>query len=179
MCRELGIARSLTKPVRESDLLDAIRWALGKRKIEAASSSNRLNEIAVTTNPRRILLAEDGQVNQKLAVRLLERRGHCVVVANDGKEALQALDREHFDLVLMDVQMPEMDGYEATAAIRQRERTTGRHLRIIAMTAHALKGDREQCLQAGMDDYLAKPVHASELYDAVEAEFFTENARGV
>jgi CheY-like chemotaxis protein len=122
--------------------------------------------------PLRVLLAEDNPVNQLLAVRLLERRGHQSVVVANGKEALAALfgpeSAGSFDVVLMDVQMPEMDGLEATAAIRQTERTTGRHLPILAMTAHAIKGDRERCLAAGMDGYISKPIQAQRLYDALD-----------
>jgi CheY-like chemotaxis protein len=116
----------------------------------------------------RVLLAEDNPVNQRLAVRLLEKRGHRVVVAGDGREALDAMSAtEPFDLVLMDVQMPEIDGLEATAQIREREHGTGRHVPIIAMTAHAMKGDRERCLQAGMDGYLAKPIQPQELFETI------------
>ena len=114
------------------------------------------------------MLAEDGVVNQKVATRLLEQRGHSVRIAGSGKEALAALASEVFDVVLMDVQMPEMDGFEATAAIRERERETGGRIPILALTAHAMKGDRERCLAGGMDGYLAKPIEAQELYDAVE-----------
>ncbi len=124
---------------------------------------------------RRILLAEDNAVNQKFAVRVLEKRGYTVVVANNGKEVLAALTREPVDLVLMDVQMPEMDGFEATTAIRQQERETGRHVPIIAMTAHAMQGDRERCLEAGMDGYVSKPIHARELLAAIE-QMMTANA---
>jgi len=116
----------------------------------------------------RILLAEDNLVNQKLAIRLLQKRGHSVVTASNGKEALAALERERFDLVLMDVQMPEMNGFEATALIREKERTTGRRMPIVALTAHAMKGDRERCLESGMDDYLAKPIRSAELYKVIE-----------
>mgnify|MGYP001181036242 CR=1 FL=1 len=115
----------------------------------------------------RILLAEDNTVNQRLAVRILEKRGHAVVVAYNGKEALAALEREPFDLVLMDVEMPEMGGFEATEHIRRREGDTGRHLPILALTAHAMKGDRERCLKVGMDGYVAKPIQARELYQAI------------
>jgi CheY-like chemotaxis protein len=117
--------------------------------------------------PLRVLLAEDNIVNQRLAVRILEKRGHSAVVACNGKEALALLEREPFDLVLMDLEMPEMSGFEATAAIRARERETGRHIPILALTAHAMKGDRERCLAAGMDGYVAKPIQARELYQAI------------
>jgi CheY-like chemotaxis protein len=116
----------------------------------------------------RVLLAEDNVVNQRVAARLLTKRGHRVTVANNGVEALDALERAVFDIVLMDVQMPVMGGFEATAAIRERERRQGGHLRIVAMTAHALKGDRERCLAAGMDGYLPKPIDRLDLFAAVE-----------
>jgi signal transduction histidine kinase/CheY-like chemotaxis protein/HPt (histidine-containing phosphotransfer) domain-containing protein len=115
----------------------------------------------------RVLLAEDNVVNQKLAVRLLEKEGHSVVVVGNGQEAIAALDRGDFDAVLMDVQMPEMSGLEATATIREKEKETGRHQLIIALTAHAMKGDRERCLEAGMDHYLAKPIQSHELFAAL------------
>jgi CheY-like chemotaxis protein len=116
-----------------------------------------------------VLLTEDNVVNQKLAVRLLEKRGHSVVVAGNGREALDVIARETFDVVLMDVQMPEMDGFEATRRIREREQTTGDHVPIIAMTAHAMKGDRERCLEEGMDGYISKPLQPSELFESVES----------
>ena len=111
----------------------------------------------------RILLAEDNAINQRVALRILEKGGHTVGLAANGKETLQALEENGFDVVLMDVQMPEMDGLEAAAAVRQKERGGGRHIPIIAMTAHAMTGDRERCLAAGMDDYLSKPIRAREL----------------
>src|SRR5207244_5464192 len=117
----------------------------------------------------RILLAEDNLVNQKLAVRLLEKRGHQVVVVNNGREALAEWRARRFDVILMDVQMPDMDGLEATAAIRAQEKLTGKHLPIIAMTAYAMKGDRERCLDVGMDHYICKPIRAQELFDTVES----------
>jgi CheY-like chemotaxis protein len=116
----------------------------------------------------RILLAEDNVVNKKLAVRLLEKHGHSVVAASNGREVLSALETQAFDLILMDVQMPEMDGLSATMAIRERERGSANHLPIIAVTAHAMKGDCERCLDAGMDSYITKPIRAAELLAAIE-----------
>jgi CheY-like chemotaxis protein len=113
-------------------------------------------------------LAEDSLVNQKLAVSLLEKWGHDVTVVDNGRAAVAAAGSQELDLILMDVQMPEMDGLEATSIIRDKERRTGRHLPIIAMTAHALKGDRERCLEAGMDEYVAKPIHAQQLFNVIE-----------
>jgi CheY-like chemotaxis protein len=117
----------------------------------------------------RVLLAEDNPVNQRLVVKLMEKQGHSLVVTGNGREALTALEREEFDLVLMDVQMPEMGGFEAAGCIREREKSTGRHIPIIAMTAHALKGDRERCLEAGMDTYVSKPVQSRLLFEAIES----------
>jgi CheY-like chemotaxis protein len=132
---------------------------------EILASDDRPNRQQRALN---ILLAEDGIVNQRVAVGLLERRGHAVVIANNGREALEALEKQLFDLVLMDVHMPEMDGYEATAAIRQSEQQSGEHMPIIAMTANAMKGDRERCLEAGMDGYLAKPVKPGQLFAVID-----------
>jgi len=169
-CRELGIAARLIKPVFQPQLLDAILDVLGTRpaRIEqprlAASGGFREGLRSL-----RILLAEDNPVNQKLASRLIEKRGHGVVVAGNGREALEALKREKFDVVVMDVQMPEVDGLEATAAIRAGESGTGNHIPIIALTAHAMTGDRERCLTAGMDAYLSKPIRAAELFEVIES----------
>jgi CheY-like chemotaxis protein len=118
--------------------------------------------------PLTILLAEDNLVNQRVAVRLLERRGHRVVTAANGKEAVAAFEHQVFDTILMDIQMPEMDGYEATAEIRARERQTGAHISIIALTAHTMPGDRERCLKAGLDDFVPKPIRSDELFAAIE-----------
>jgi CheY-like chemotaxis protein len=125
--------------------------------------------------PLRILLAEDSLVNQKLAVALLERQGHAVTIASNGREAVDAMDRESFDLVLMDIQMPEMDGLEATLAIRAKQLASGAHTPIIAMTAHALKGDRERCLEAGMDGYVTKPIRPPDLYHALASAVSSSN----
>ena len=116
-----------------------------------------------------VLLAEDNVVNQRLAASLLERRGHRVTIAANGREALAALDQQAFDIVLMDVQMPEMGGFEATAEIRQKEEAAGGHIPIVAMTAHAMKGDRERCLAGGMDEYLTKPLDSRRLCELVES----------
>jgi len=120
--------------------------------------------------PRRlsILLAEDNPVNQKVAATMLEKGGHLVVVASDGKEALNTFERESFDLILMDVQMPEVDGFEATKQIREREKANGGHIPIVAMTAQALSGDRDRCLAAGMDDYISKPITQANLFSVID-----------
>jgi PAS domain S-box-containing protein len=178
-CRELGISRCLMKPVRQSDLQRALFDA---RQNSAAAgpqvslpalpprglSAPRAAEQAPGHARLRILLVEDNAVNQTLAVRLLEKQGYSVAVVNNGREALDALAEGHFDVVLMDVQMPEMDGLEATAAIRARERLTNTHLPIVAMTAHAMQGDRERCLAAGMDGYVSKPLKPADLFAAIE-----------
>jgi signal transduction histidine kinase/ligand-binding sensor domain-containing protein/DNA-binding response OmpR family regulator len=165
-CRELGVAAYLTKPIRQSELREAILSVLGNHEQEEQVSlltRHSLRESGTSMASLRVLLAEDNPVNQRLVIRLLEKFGHRVAVANNGLEALAALDKESFDLVLMDVQMPEMDGFEATAAIREKEKGSGTHQQIIALTAHAMKGDRERCLRAGMDGYLPKPVGSKEL----------------
>jgi CheY-like chemotaxis protein len=168
-CRQLGIAAYLVKPVRPTDLFEAIGRALDARRPVASHSAGSAMPVVKPARRRtRVLLAEDNLVNQRVAVRLLTKRGHEVTVAANGREALAALERGTFDLVLMDVQMPEMGGFEATAEIRRREQERGGHLRIVAMTAHALKGDRERCLAAGMDGYLKKPIDRLELFEAVE-----------
>ncbi len=165
-CKSLGIVSFLTKPIRQLELRDALLSVLGCIPVDPAPSSVG----SLATEPKltpgkalNILLAEDNPVNQKVAKRMLEKRGHRVVVANHGIQALEALRKESFDLVFMDVQMPEMDGMEATARIRSKEKDTGGHQIIIALTAHAMKGDREHCLEHGMDDYLTKPIRHEEL----------------
>ncbi len=162
-CEQIGVAAYLLKPIHQSELLESILLALGASAAQQQPSAT-LAEDTPSLGPLRILLAEDSLVNQKLAVGLLSRQGHSVIVANDGQEAVAALAANEVDLVLMDVQMPGMDGFEATAAIRAREKRTGKHVPILAMTAHAMKGDRERCLEAGMDDYIAKPIFANQLF---------------
>ncbi len=167
-CRELGISAYLVKPIRQGELLDAICAVLQKSPQGAPAPLVTRHSLREANNRLNILLAEDNAVNRTLAVRLLEKRGHIVFAAVDGRAALEALEKDSFDLVLMDVQMPEMDGFEATAAIRAQEKLIGGHIPIIAMTAHALKGDQERCLAAGMDDYVSKPVRTSELFAAID-----------
>jgi PAS domain S-box-containing protein len=167
-CRDLGIAAYLTKPIRQSDLLDRIVTLLGDALTRQPEAPAAAPSVGAAERPLRLLLAEDNAVNQKLARRLLEKRGHQVVAVGNGREALEILEQQPFDAVLMDVQMPEMDGLEATAAIRGREKGTGRHVPIVAMTAHAMKGDRERCLEVGMDAYVSKPLQAQELFQVVE-----------
>src|SRR5262249_18496569 len=152
----LGVDAYLTKPLRESAMLDIVLKLLAPDAF--VSQVPAVPATAVPNRSARILLAEDNAVNQIYAATLLEQRGHRVSVAPNGREALEYLDRDQFDIVLMDVEMPEMDGFAATAAIRAREKKTGGHLPIVALTAHALKGFREECLAAGMDGYLSKPV---------------------
>ncbi len=166
-CDQLGVAAYLLKPVKQSELFDAIVMALGITAAEDEAPETLAAEPPAQIAALRVLLAEDSMVNQKLAVGILERRGHAVVVANDGREALAALATQTFDVALMDVQMPEMDGLETTAAIRAKEEGTETHMPIVAMTAHAMKGDRERCLAAGMDAYVAKPIRAKELMEAI------------
>ena len=173
-CRQLGIAQHLTKPVRQQELFDSISQALGW-VCPLDPEPVRQAAPGLQSGPLRILLAEDNLVNQKLASRLLEKAGHSVYIAGNGRLAVEALARERFDMVLMDVQMPEMGGFEATTVLREQEKETGRHTPVIAMTAHAMKGDREKCIEAGMDDYLSKPVSESDL-GAMLQKFFS---RGV
>jgi two-component system, sensor histidine kinase and response regulator len=175
-CRDLGIRVHVTKPVRRTDLRSAIVKAMARPHRPRVDAQQAALGVASAAAPRDgssmlILLAEDNLVNQRVALRILEKEGHRVVVANNGVEALKALDGQDFDAVLMDLQMPEMGGFEATAKIRERERglpgASATHIPIIAMTAHAMAGDRERCLESGMDDYISKPVRASALIELV------------
>jgi PAS domain S-box-containing protein len=176
---ELGIAACLTKPIRQSDLLDMILTVLGGAiAVDHPAGTKPSEPLLANHGTLRILLAEDNAVNQRLALKLLEKRGHNVVVVSNGKEALAAYAAEKFDLILMDVQMPEMDGFEATRAIREREAAVDAHsnhanataprIPIVAMTAHAMKGDRERCLKAGMDSYIPKPLRPQQLYEIID-----------
>jgi two-component system, sensor histidine kinase and response regulator len=177
-CLDAGIAACLTKPARHSELRGAIQRALGQTSHDPTTPSDRLitrhsHWDQTVLPPLKLLLAEDNMVNQQLARKLLEKRGHTVTIANNGLEAIALLSRQTFDLILMDVQMPEMDGFEATAAIRKKEATTGGHLPIIAMTAHAMKGDEERCLIAGMDAYVTKPIQVPQLLAAMQSAYAT------
>jgi PAS domain S-box-containing protein len=162
-CERRGIVCHLLKPVKQSELLEAIRLALGTHAAEEAEAAAHIAP-AQAVRPLRILVAEDSLVNQKLAINLLQRQGHAVVIANNGREAVAKWESQRYDLILMDVQMPEMDGLEATARIREKEQASSRHIPIIAMTAHAMAGDRQRCLESGMDDYVSKPIRAKELF---------------
>jgi len=173
-CRSLGIDAYLMKPVKQSELLDAIFTVMGTSLREAAAMAARP---AQATRSLKILLAEDNLVNQRLASRLLEKQGHQVTIVPDGVQALAAFDKHEFDVILMDVQMPELDGFEATIQIRAREQGHGRHVPIVAMTAHAMKGDRERCLAVGMDGYISKPIQPQELYEGIETALAAHDAR--
>jgi two-component system sensor histidine kinase/response regulator len=167
-CQELGVDAYLTKPVSQSELFEVISRVLSGSGSQAGSAVPAAYQTKPKAARLRVLLAEDNAVNQKVASRVLEEQGHHVTIAADGREALAALDGENFDVVLMDVQMPEMDGIETTFAIRARERDTGKRLPVIAMTAHAMQGDRERCLAAGMDSYISKPIRPRELIELLE-----------
>jgi two-component system sensor histidine kinase/response regulator len=176
-CRQTGVTFYLHKPITRSELWEAMITALGRpgvQEVEGAQTVRRhevyglQHRLEMTPQRRlRILLAEDNIVNQRLVVRLLEKYGHTMIVASTGREVLAALAEQPIDLVLMDVQMPDMDGLEATAVIREQERHYGGHLPIIALTAHAMKGDQERCLASGMDDYISKPINAQTLSAAI------------
>ena len=174
LCQELHVSAYLIKPIRQVELREAlVRVLRAPAEMRAIAAARRLPwDYAERSAVRHVLVAEDNGVNQRLIGRLLEKRGHRVTLVANGREALDALDKEAFDLVLMDVQMPEMDGYEATQALRANENGTGAHIPVVALTAHAMKGDRERCLAAGMDDYMAKPIHPHELDAILEKHLF-------
>ena len=168
-CQESRAAGYVLKPVKQSDLFDAIASATGINADIEDGAAEAKSEPASSARSLRILLAEDSLVNQKLAIGLLGKHGHTITPVRDGREAFNTWSSQEFDVILMDVQMPEMDGLEATRSIRAEEQQTGRHVPIIAMTAHAIKGDRERCLEAGMDDYVAKPIRAQQLLEKLAA----------
>ncbi len=173
----MRVSEHLTKPVKQSELFEVLVRTLGIE--EQLVKDGRLHldgESQIRVPPQKILLVEDSRANQRVALAILNEHGHRVTVAENGRQALAILDEDDFDIVLMDVQMPEMDGYEATAEIRRQEQQTQRHQTILAMTAHAVSGDRKRCLAAGMDDYLSKPIRREELFAALKrAATLTEN----
>ena len=175
-CVNLGISAYLLKPIKQSELFYTVSRVLQGPQTSEGQSLITRHAIRESKRRLRILLAEDNPVNQKVAAKMLERMGHTVSIAENGAEALGALGKQSFDLILMDIQMPEVDGFEATRSIREREIITGEHLPIVAMTAHAMKGDKERCLQAGMDGYLAKPINARQLFETVENLFHDRQA---
>jgi len=166
-CRKAGVTSYLTKPMKSSELIEAVMKALlvplRRADVPNPTPSTRIQR------QLNVLLAEDNPVNQKLAKRVLEKEGHRVVVVGDGQSAILAIDREAFDIVLMDVQMPGMDGFETAGQIRANEQSSGAHLPMIAVTAHAMKGDRERCLKAGFDGYVTKPFHVDDLLDVIDS----------
>jgi CheY-like chemotaxis protein len=171
-CEELGIAAYLLKPVRQNELREAIARVLSARESSETSpliTRYTLRDKAHTGKTLKILLAEDNPVNQKLARRMLEKRNHTVTVVGNGREALAALENHSYDLVLMDMQMPEMDGFVATSKLRDQEKLTGKHQPVIAMTALAMNGDKERCMASGMDGYISKPIRPQELDDILNA----------
>ena len=176
-CRELGIAVYLIKPLRQSELRSH-SGCPGKAPGQEISTVITRHTLRENRRKLRILLAEDNVVNQQLTVRLLEKRGHIVTVASNGAEAVALVKKSPFDVVLMDVQMPEMNGFDATALIRKEEESTGMHLSIIAMTAHAMEGDRERCLTAGMDGYIAKPIKVEDFVETLENLPISPSRRG-
>jgi CheY-like chemotaxis protein len=184
-CQALGIAAYLLKPVRHSELRQAIGRVLRGEELPGAGAlvtRDLLQEQSAGREGLHILLAEDNAVNRKLAMRLLEKRGHRVTVATNGREALEQLEGAAFDLVLMDVQMPEMDGLEATRRLREREdrsgHGTGQRQAVVAMTALVMKGDRERCIAAGMDGYMSKPIRPQELDEVLDRYAAIERGGG-
>jgi len=174
--RELGAEGFLIKPIRRGELLTAMLRVVAAHPPTSAplvswreSVRNLGTQVKSSGRGLKVLIAEDNPINQRYAMEMMEKHGHSAVVAGNGREALAALDRETFDLILMDVQMPDVDGFEATSRIRARERFTGQRTPIIAMTAHAMSGDRDKCLAAGMDAYVAKPIRSAELFELVSS----------
>jgi CheY-like chemotaxis protein/HPt (histidine-containing phosphotransfer) domain-containing protein len=178
-CRELGVSGYVIKPIRRLELMNVIASVLkGKATFTAPEQEMQLWD-KEPHGRLQILAAEDNRVNQRLLVRLLEKEGHNVTLVEDGEAAVAASEETDFDVILMDVQMPVMDGLEATRIIRRREQQTGKHVPIVALTAHAMKGDRERCLEAGMDAYVAKPVQKQELLHMIYQHGAHSMAEGI
>ena len=177
-CRALGVTQHLIKPIKHDELRRALNALIDEREGASAPAPNTAAALAQPASMRRlrVLVAEDNAVNQRLATAMLARLGHEAVIAGDGTEAVEAVARHEFDVVFMDVQMPTMSGFDATAAIRDAERGTGMRVPIVAMTAHAMAGDRERCLEAGMDDYITKPVSLAAIDGALQRLFATTAA---
>jgi two-component system sensor histidine kinase/response regulator len=168
-CKALGVTRFLRKPIKQSELFDAILTAVNIAPLDGTRVTDDAQPLRTKAERRlNVLIAEDHPVNRALLTEILIGRGHSVSIANNGIEVLHMLDRQSFDIILMDGQMPEMDGYQATVEIRRREKLTGKHIHIIAVTAHAMKDDRERCLAAGMDDYVTKPIDPDQLLERLE-----------
>ena len=172
-CRELGVAAYFTKPASGAELHAALLSIVEPTLQKTESATERLANLhslreAIEPKALRVLLAEDDRVNQRVALRFLEKHGHSVRLVEDGWQALAALEAEAFDIVLMDVQMPGLDGLEVASIIRKKEAKTGGHQPMVAITAHALTGDKERCLAAGMDGYVSKPVHDKDLMEAID-----------
>jgi len=168
--KKYGLEAWLVKPVKQSELLTLLLTILGEiyPQKPTLSPSETLHDETLHHRKANILLAEDNAINRTFAVRLLEKAGHDVACAKNGEEVLSLMAKRKFDMILMDVSMPELDGYEATRRIRNAEKQTGHHIPIIAMTAHALKEDRCRCLEAGMDEYISKPVNVKELFEKID-----------
>jgi two-component system sensor histidine kinase/response regulator len=168
-CGRLGIRRYLVKPVSQSELREAVLGAISEYLLPQASGHSRETTRTRASAGQRILVVEDNAVNQMLALRLLEKQGHAVTIAGTGLEAIERAAAGGFDVILMDVQMPGMDGLQATVAIREAEAGSGVHVPILAMTAHAMSGDRDRCLAAGMDGYLSKPICPRMLFETLDS----------
>ena len=168
-CRELGILAYLTKPIKQSELLNTIMIVLSKDTTQKPAK-HLITKYSIREGHKRlrILVAEDNPINQKVAAHILQKYGNTVILADNGRDAVDALKNDDFDLILMDIQMPVMDGFQATSVIRENEKKTGKHIPIIALTAHAMKGDREKCLEAGMDDYVSKPIKPDVLFQTID-----------
>jgi len=170
-CKKLNIASYLMKPISQIDLINSISIAIGSKNGGKTSTTAELitkHSLCERENMLNILIAEDNLINQKLAIKMLEKHGYKASIANNGKEAISMMQKEKFDIILMDIQMPEMDGHEATYKIREIERKTGEHIPIIALTAHAMKGDKDKCISSGMDDYVSKPIKVDELISTIK-----------